>query len=103
MSRQRFQDRVMVITGAAQGIGRRVAEQAAAEGARLALVDRAEIVQELAAELTEQGVEAIALLADLEIFEGAVATTRMPCSAYSKASEAVMALTPPLAAEYGMR
>ncbi|MEO1854558.1 MULTISPECIES: benzoate diol dehydrogenase BenD [Chromohalobacter] len=76
MSRQRFQDRVMVITGAAQGIGRRVAEQAAAEGARLALVDRAEIVQELAAELTEQGVEAIALLADLESFEGAEGAMR---------------------------
>jgi NAD(P)-dependent dehydrogenase (short-subunit alcohol dehydrogenase family) len=34
----RFQDRVMVVTGAAQGIGQRVAERAAAEGARLVLV-----------------------------------------------------------------
>ena len=32
----RFTDKVMVITGAAQGIGKRVAELAAAEGARLA-------------------------------------------------------------------
>ncbi|MDR5859163.1 1,6-dihydroxycyclohexa-2,4-diene-1-carboxylate dehydrogenase [Halomonas eurihalina] len=67
----RFQDRVMVITGAAQGIGRRVAECAAAEGARLALVDRADIVQEVVAELREQGAEAIALQADLETWEGA--------------------------------
>ena len=34
---------------------------------------------------------------------GAVATTRMPASAYSIASDAVIALMPPLAAEYGMR
>ncbi|MDX1465601.1 MAG: SDR family NAD(P)-dependent oxidoreductase, partial [Halomonas sp.] len=67
----RFQDRVMVITGAAQGIGRRVAERAAAEGARLALVDRADIVQEVVEELTAQGVDAIALQADLETWEGA--------------------------------
>ncbi len=67
----RFQDRVMVITGAAQGIGRRVAERAAAEGARLALVDRSELVQEVVDGLHEQGVEAIALQADLETWEGA--------------------------------
>jgi hypothetical protein len=34
---------------------------------------------------------------------GAVATTRMPCSAYSQASDAVRAFTPPLAAAYGTR
>ena len=34
---------------------------------------------------------------------GAVATTRMPCSAYSQASDAVSAFTPPLAAAYGTR
>lgn len=67
----RFQDRVMVITGAAQGIGRRVAERAAAEGARLALVDRADVVHEVAAALNEQGHEAVALQADLETWEGA--------------------------------
>ena len=67
----RFNGKVMVITGAAQGIGRRVAERAAAEGARLALVDRADLVQEVVAGLVEQGVDAIALQADLETWEGA--------------------------------
>ena len=67
----RFQDKVMVITGAAQGIGRRVAERAAREGARLVLVDRADPVQDLAAELGEQGAEALALQADLETWKGA--------------------------------
>ncbi|WP_353981073.1 benzoate diol dehydrogenase BenD [Salinicola endophyticus] len=67
----RFQDRVMVITGAAQGIGRRVAERAADEGGRLVLVDRAEIVDEVAVAIREQGGEAIAVRADLETFAGA--------------------------------
>ncbi|APE30515.1 1,6-dihydroxycyclohexa-2,4-diene-1-carboxylate dehydrogenase [Halomonas aestuarii] len=67
----RFQDRVMVITGAAQGIGQRVAERAAAEGARLALVDRADLIHEVVAKLVEQGVDAIAVQADLETWEGA--------------------------------
>ncbi|WP_413615299.1 1,6-dihydroxycyclohexa-2,4-diene-1-carboxylate dehydrogenase [Halomonas cupida] len=71
MSRQRFAGQVMVISGAAQGIGRRVAELAGAEGARLALVDRADLIHEVVGELCEQGLEAIALQADLEAWEGA--------------------------------
>lgn len=67
----RFTDKVMVITGAAQGIGRRVAERAAAEGAKLVLVDLADHVFELAAELNQQGVPAIAVRANLETWDGA--------------------------------
>ena len=67
----RFTNKVMVVTGAAQGIGRRVAERAAAEGARLVLVDIADYVQGVAAELRDQGVEALAVQADLETWEGA--------------------------------
>jgi dihydroxycyclohexadiene carboxylate dehydrogenase len=71
MSSGRFEGKVMMITGAAQGIGRRVADRAAREGARLALVDRADYVQALAAELRKSDVDAIALQADLETWEGA--------------------------------
>ncbi|WP_249977898.1 benzoate diol dehydrogenase BenD [Vreelandella olivaria] len=67
----RFQDRVMVVTGAAQGIGQRVAERAAAEGARLVLVDRADELHEVAAGLRKQCSEVIAVQADLETWEGA--------------------------------
>ncbi len=35
----RFTDKVVAITGAAQGIGRQTAEQAATEGAALLLID----------------------------------------------------------------
>nr|WP_092435221.1 1,6-dihydroxycyclohexa-2,4-diene-1-carboxylate dehydrogenase [Pseudomonas sagittaria] len=62
---QRFAHKVAVITGAAQGIGRRVAERMAAEGGRLVLVDRSELVHELADELAGVA-EVLTLTADLE-------------------------------------
>lgn len=67
----RFQDQVLVVTGAAQGIGLRVAERAAAEGAKLVIVDRATHIQNIAVALTESGCEVLAVEADLETFEGA--------------------------------
>ena len=69
--KDRFTDKVMVITGAAQGIGKRVAELAAAEGARLLLVDIADYVQGVAAELRDQGADAVAVQANLETWVGA--------------------------------
>ncbi len=69
--KDRFTDKVMVITGAAQGIGKRVAELAAAEGARLLLVDVADYVQGVAAELRDQGADAVAVQANLETWVGA--------------------------------
>ena len=68
---KRFEGQVMLITGAAQGIGRRLAERAGDEGAALVLVDRAEHVHQVARELDEQGIEVLALNADLETWEGA--------------------------------
>jgi len=68
---KRFTDSVMLVTGAAQGIGLRVAERAAEEGARLALVDRADHVHQVAQELAAKGTDVLALTADLETWEGA--------------------------------
>ena len=68
---KRFEGQVMLITGAAQGIGRRLAERAGDEGAALVLVDRAEHVHQVAREFGEQGIEVLALNADLETWEGA--------------------------------
>ncbi|RDI55994.1 SDR family NAD(P)-dependent oxidoreductase [Nocardia mexicana] len=58
--------KVVLITGAAGGIGRATALLAANEGARLAVTDLAEDgVQETAAQVRAAGAEAIALAADL--------------------------------------
>lgn len=69
----RFAGKVAVVTGAAQGIGRAVALRLAAEGATLALVDRADPVDAACEEVRQNRVDAIALRADLETWEGAVA------------------------------
>ncbi|CAN0619934.1 1,6-dihydroxycyclohexa-2,4-diene-1-carboxylate dehydrogenase [Burkholderia multivorans] len=68
---QRFSGKVMVVTGAAQGIGRGVALRAAAEGGRVLFVDRADFVTEVAAEAT--GADTAGFVADLETYEGAEA------------------------------
>lgn len=65
--KNRFDDKVAVITGAAQGIGRRVAERMAEEGALLVLVDRSELVHELRTSL-EPTAQVLTTTADLEQF-----------------------------------
>ncbi|NHV28868.1 benzoate diol dehydrogenase BenD [Burkholderia sp. D-99] len=69
MTMQRFSGKVVVVTGAAQGIGRGVALRAAAEGGRVLFVDRADFVTEVATEVT--GCETAGFVADLETYEGA--------------------------------
>lgn len=72
MNTQRFAGKVLVVTGAAQGIGRGVALRAAAEGGKVLFVDRAEFVAEVAAEAA--GADTAGWVADLETYEGARAT-----------------------------
>ena len=67
---KRFAGKVMMITGAAQGIGERVAELAANEGAKLVLVDRSPLVQDLRKRLKDI-TDVIAIEVDLEQFDGA--------------------------------
>ncbi|VVT24681.1 1,6-dihydroxycyclohexa-2,4-diene-1-carboxylate dehydrogenase [Roseovarius sp. EC-HK134] len=66
----RFTGKVMVVTGAAQGIGRRVAERAAAEGAKVLVVDRSEHRDTVVTAIRDAGGEAQALNVDLETWEG---------------------------------
>ncbi len=80
----RFGGKVVVVTGAAQGIGRTVALRAAREGGRVALVDRSELVRDVEEEVKASGAEAIAIIADLETFEGASAALRSALSGYGR-------------------
>ncbi|MCU0801250.1 MAG: 1,6-dihydroxycyclohexa-2,4-diene-1-carboxylate dehydrogenase [Rhodobacteraceae bacterium] len=80
----RFQDKVFAITGAAQGIGRRVAERAAAEGAVVAVIDRSPIGAEVAEAITAAGGRAIYLPADLETHAGATAAMQSTVDAFGR-------------------
>ncbi|GGG53921.1 1,6-dihydroxycyclohexa-2,4-diene-1-carboxylate dehydrogenase [Kocuria dechangensis] len=73
----RFAGKVALVTGSAQGIGQKVAERIGAEGGAVVLVDRAELVHEVArgindaAEASGSGGSATSVTADLETFAGA--------------------------------
>jgi benzoate/toluate 1,2-dioxygenase reductase component len=64
----RFDGKVVVVTGSAQGIGEWTARRVAAEGGDLVLADRSELVEDLAEELS-----GVPVVADLETWEGAQA------------------------------
>ncbi|NNG37723.1 1,6-dihydroxycyclohexa-2,4-diene-1-carboxylate dehydrogenase [Flexivirga sp. ID2601S] len=66
----RFAGKVVVVTGAAQGIGAQVARRVAAEGGTLVLADRSQIVDEVAAALSSDG-EHLVVHCDLETYDGA--------------------------------
>ncbi|MGL4951855.1 MAG: SDR family NAD(P)-dependent oxidoreductase, partial [Mycoplasma sp.] len=64
----RFKDKVMLITGASDGIGKAVALRASKEGAKLILNDiKEELGIKLTKEINEAGGEAIYINADLSI------------------------------------
>lgn len=77
----RFAGKAAIVTGAAQGIGRDVALRLAREGARVALVDRSELVEEVR---REAGADTIAVNADLETFEGATTAVTRARSAFGR-------------------
>jgi dihydroxycyclohexadiene carboxylate dehydrogenase len=71
--RERFKGKVVIVTGAAQGIGRGVAQAVCAEGGSVLAVDRSPLVREVVEEIVAAGGKAAAFEADLETFEGAQA------------------------------
>jgi len=80
----RFAGKVMVVTGAAQGIGAGVATRAAAEGASVVLVDRAEFVTEVEQAIVAAGGKAISVCCDLETHEGAAAAMAKAVQAFGR-------------------
>ena len=83
-----LQDRVVMVTGAAGGIGRAICRRLAAEGAALALLDVADSLEDVAGELAGQGAR--------------VATARADVASSSQVRQAVEALAARLGAIDGL-
>ncbi|MCR5979328.1 1,6-dihydroxycyclohexa-2,4-diene-1-carboxylate dehydrogenase [Gordonia jinghuaiqii] len=80
----RFAGKVVVITGAAQGIGEHAARRISAEGGKVVLADRSELVDEVARDLELSGPGAVSAIADLETYDGAESVVRRAVASYGR-------------------
>lgn len=80
----RFSGKAVVVTGAAQGIGREVALDIAREGGHLVLADRASFLDEVVAGVQALGAPCIGMQADLETFAGATSVMEAAVAAYGR-------------------
>lgn len=69
--KKRFKNKVVVVTGAAQGIGRGVAIAIAKEGAKVGLVDRSDLVNEVKDVITKDNGICHIVMTDMEKYSGA--------------------------------
>ncbi|QMU21282.1 benzoate 1,2-dioxygenase electron transfer component BenC [Gordonia rubripertincta] len=80
----RFAGKVVVITGAAQGIGEQAARRISAEGGKVVLADRSDLVEEVARDLESTGPGAVSAIADLESYDGAESVVRRAIASYGR-------------------
>jgi dihydroxycyclohexadiene carboxylate dehydrogenase len=80
----RFASKVLIVTGAAQGIGAGVAVRAAAEGGSVVLVDRSDLVRETEATIVSAGGKAVAVEVDLESYGGAAEAIAAAVAAFGR-------------------
>ena len=80
----RFQQKIVIVTGAAQGIGEGVAMAAAEEGASLVIADRSPLLHEVAARIAAGGAAVTPVIADLETYAGAKAVVQAALAQYGR-------------------
>src|SRR5215203_1786745 len=81
----RLKDKVCIVTGAGQGIGRAAAKRLGAEGGTVVVADRVdEGASQTMAELREHGVTALKVLADLGTLAGAQELMNKTVAAYGR-------------------
>ena len=80
----RFNNKVVIVTGAAQGIGRGVALQVAAEGGSVVMADRSDYVEDVLLEIKAEGGDAVTIHADLESFAGAEVVVAKAIATYGR-------------------
>jgi len=82
---QRLKDKVCIVTGAGQGIGRATARRLGQEGGKIVVADRVEAgAAKTVGELRENGVEARMALVDLSSFAGAASLMQQAREAYGR-------------------
>ena len=82
---RRLRDKVCVVTGAGQGIGRAAARRLGQEGGKVVVADRMEAsATRTTPELRAHGVEAMSAIVDLGTFAGAQSLMSMAIEAYGR-------------------
>jgi NAD(P)-dependent dehydrogenase (short-subunit alcohol dehydrogenase family) len=82
---RRLQDKVCIVTGAGQGIGRAAARRLGAEGGRIVVADRIDAgASEAVKELQDAGVDAAKVLVDVSTFAGAQELMQAALAAYGR-------------------
>ena len=82
---RRLQDKVCVITGAGQGIGRATARRLGQEGGKIVVADRIEeTASRTTEELTEHGIDAIKVIVDLSTYAGSEELIAEAMSAFGR-------------------
>ena len=80
----RFKNKVVIVTGAAQGIGEGVAIALAKEGAKVVLADRSDLIDDVAKKLGKLKTKSLTVKVDLETYAGATKLISETVKAFKK-------------------